>query len=341
MSDTIYSLFEPIKFNIDQKEDIFCHLQDLGYVVIQNMIDSDLIQSLFKEDLREINRELPEDITLWNLRPGIDYPSPNMPGLVGEWGLSHGRAAWTVRCNKNIQDVFSYLLNTENLVCSTAAIGFSTDAEPESTLSWLHVDQNPHIYTPLGTDTQSLQGIVYAEDTYDISGATTVIVSASHKSWLSHNFKSSNHFEIVNQEIYTPTAHRLKLKAGDLLIYNSKTVHQGWHGPHRLCFMVSYGRKIDRTEIVRKNKILMYLSGYRSTHWSQLSQHHGYKLYNNTDKEFNILQPEIQIGNIPIMQQNYMTSIAANMYRAAFPVPPNMYTTLLDYLIPIDRLSLL
>ena len=85
----------------------------------------------------------------------------------------------------------------------------------------------------------------------------------------------------------------------------------------------------------------MYLSGYRSTHWSQLSQHHGYKLYNNTDKEFNILQPQINIGNIPIIQQDYMTSIAANMYCAAFPVPSNMYITLLDYLIPIDRLSLL
>ena len=191
----MFSPLEPVKFDAGQTDEIALHMQEYGYVVIRDMIDQGQLQSLFKQDLREVNRNLPENFSLWSLRAGVDYPNPRMPGLTGEWGLSQGRAAWAVRCNKGIQQVFSNLLYTENLVCSSDAIGFSTDTEKISRQSWLHVDQNPNIPTPLGAGVRSLQGIVYAEDTQDPDGASTVLAPLSHRLWKLHDFKSRNHFK--------------------------------------------------------------------------------------------------------------------------------------------------
>ena len=147
------------------------------------------------------------------------------------------------------------------------AVGYSSDYEKQTGQKWLHVDQNPYIS---GGQISSFQGIFYAEDSYG-DRAGTVVVPGSHLDKLKHNYKSRGHFQIVDQNAYWRDAVKLEIPAGCLLVYTSWLVHQGWHGPHRLCFMVSYGRKIDRSEDARRAKVMMYLGGHRSTHWSQFA----------------------------------------------------------------------
>jgi ectoine hydroxylase-related dioxygenase (phytanoyl-CoA dioxygenase family) len=230
------------------------HYQDLtsirnafhndGYVVVSDLpISSDEIKLKFIQDLKKII-PVPVDITLgnmWSLKESRDYPGSRMQGLLGEYGLSQGDAAWSVRTNPGIQSVFQSLLGESNLVCSTDAIGFSTDHEVATNAKWLHTDQNRLIP---GCDILSIQSIFYAEDVpEDPEGvyACTVVVPGSHLEEITDPSYRS-HFCMVDREsAYYNRAVRLRMKQGQLLLFNSYLVHQGWHGSHRLCFMYPMG----------------------------------------------------------------------------------------------------
>eukprot|EP00041_Stephanoeca_diplocostata_P041860 m.9228 g.9228 ORF g.9228 m.9228 type:complete len:457 (+) comp6859_c0_seq1:319-1689(+) len=279
-----YPPLHPEHFSSDDSAGIAEHMEEYGFVVVKDVIDPSRVKKLFLNDMEEVNPDLHKktkgskvESILWSMEESIDYPRPNMPGLGGEWGLCHGRAAWATRTAPKVKGVFQDLLHSRDIVCSMDCISFTSDKEfLESPRGWLHVDQIRGID---GSDLQSLQGIVYCEDTSeDPKCATTAVVPGSHHEWASHKFTSATHFQILrNQHRYFPRARRLMIKAGSMLVFNSRLAHQGWCGRHRLAFMVSYGLKADRAESVRERKIRMYLSGARSSHWSQLGLLHGYK----------------------------------------------------------------
>lgn len=89
-----------------------------------------MFKPCFLQDLYQIKYGHEKDI--WSLIPDVDYPSPDISGLLGEYGLSHGNAAWCIRTNKEIVQVFSSLQGVESndLVCSFDAVGYSPDDIP-------------------------------------------------------------------------------------------------------------------------------------------------------------------------------------------------------------------
>ena len=286
----------PTKFTAQDTAGIAAQLADQGYVVIRGIYDPTEVaelQAMCLDELSYIADAETPYTDLWSLRPDTHYPEPKMRGLMGEFGLSQGPMAWRVRCNRVIRQIFGNILGVtdpqRDLVCSMDAVAFSPDCIPVGNVNWLHVDQNPKVEAP---QIGSYQGIMYLSDTVP-GGVTTALVPGSHKEWLRHDFTSPNHFQIVSED-YGPRAVRLVMAAGDLLIFASKTVHQGYWGPHRLAVMVSYGRKEDRTEDVRKDKIMMYLGGFRSTHWSMAAQVHGYKFFSTAGREFQPLRPTLR-----------------------------------------------
>jgi hypothetical protein len=209
--------------------------------------------------------------------------------------MAQGDSAWMVRTNTGIQDVFRNLLGTDELVCSMDAIGFSTDYEVPTYRKWLHTDQ--HTELP-GGEWTSIQSIFYAEDVPEDSEgiyACTVVVPGSHRynndfpGGQSHFCPVSKHSEYYEQAV------RLRIKAGQLLVFSSNLVHQGWQGKHRLCYMVSYGKKSDRSEEERGRKVLMYLCGHRSNHWSQYGQLHGLKCL-NSNLNWPVIKPTLRAG---------------------------------------------
>ena len=328
----------PTVYHYQDSSSLYSAFQRDGYVVVSDLpISSDDITFKFIQDLKQII-PVPVDITpenMWSLQEVRDYPGSRMQGLVGEYGLSQGDAAWAVRTNAGIQEVFQCLLNTDkdNLVCSTDAIGFSTDNELTSNAKWLHTDQNRLI---LGNDILSIQSIFYAEDTpEDPDGlyACTVVVPGSH---LDDNTLSihTSHFCMVDRKSnYYNRAVRLRMKKGQLVLFNSYLVHQGWHGRHRLCFMVSYGLKSNRTELVKQRKVLMYLCGHKSTHWSHLGQLHGHKYLQEEASDWLALVPRL-INNPPADLIDYFK-------RDLYEIGTDWYTDDLDTYIPTERLNLL
>jgi hypothetical protein len=321
----------PQVFDANQSIQIQTSLDDIGYAVIKiHTINTKEIKHLFRSDMEQIyGQSFEPDINIWNM----PYPPSKMPGLIGEYGLSQGNAAWKVRTDPTIQDIFKQLLQTDDIVCSMDAIGYSDDSIRSSKCSkWLHVDQNPHVY---GGKFNSIQGIYYAEDTVNKNDirATTVVVPRSHHDIKEHAYKSSSHFHIVDQDKYWPDAVRLNISAGCMLIYTSKLVHQGWHGSHRLCFMVSYGKKCDRTEHARRTKVMMYLGGHRTNHYSQFAVYHGQKWEHGSD--WNMLRPTLRSNMNPDDRD------VAESFIDDYETNATDYEDRFDSFIPNDRLMLL
>lgn len=318
----------PVIYNLDQIDAIKEVFQEQGYAVVQiPSIDLQHLHDLFSEDMSQILGEDVDMEQLWSKSCSI--PESGHPGLMGEYGLSQGNAAWYVRTNKDIIALYKQLLQCQSVVCSSDAVGFSqNDAYLHAEhVRWLHVDQNPN--AKVGSNLLSIQGIFYVEDsTPERSG--TVVVPRSHKQWLSHNYISPSHFHVVDQDRFSKDAVKLDIPAGCLLLFNSKLVHQGRYGPRRLCFMVSYGNKQDRSEQVRQRKIVMYLGGHRSNHWSQYGIYHGWKWRHG--EPWNMLVPKLRDD---ATLDDHLDMVEDEVTDA------ECYEPLMDQCVPVDRLELL
>jgi hypothetical protein len=318
----------PTIYELEQLQDIKQAMDDRGYAVVKiHTIDNDHLKRLFVRDMQQISPqyEAKTETAIWT---SIDFPKAKMVGLMGEYGLSHGDAAWHVRTDTTIQVLYRELLGINDLVCSMDAVGFSNDVSPTTYQKWLHVDQNPYIP---GGNINSIQGIYYAEDSHS-SRAGTVVVPSSHLDWKQHDYLVPRHFHVVDQDKYWSKAVKLDIPAGCLLVYTSKLVHQGWHAQHRMCFMVAYGDKKNRDEIARQTKLMMYLGGHRSNHWSHVAQYHGEKWEHGS--EWNMLKP--QLINVSEDERQEVESFCED-YRTDH----REYNTKYDTFIPIDRLQLI
>lgn len=325
-----YSMI-PTIYNLDATDDIKHSLHEQGYAVVN--IPSIDLQHLYKLFANDMSQIIGEDVTmkqLWNKNCNI--PEGGQPGLMGEYGLCQGDAAWYVRTNKDIIALYKHLLKCKQVVCSMDAIGFSQDEAylHAEHVRWLHIDQNPH--AKIGSNILSIQGIFYAEDgAPDCAG--TIVVPGSHKAWLNHDYNgtgSKSHFHMVDQDHFWSDAVKLDIPAGCLLLFSSKLVHQGRYGPRRLCFMTSYGNKQDRSEQARQRKVVMYLGGHRSNHWSQYGVYHGWKWRHG--EPWNMLTPRLRKGTELDDHQDMIDDEVTD---------PECYEDTMDSYIPIERLELL
>ena len=329
----IFKTFKPDVYNSSDKSGILDALNKDGYAVISiKSINLEFLKDLYAQDLSKV---MDKDLSFPDLwRPCVETPQPNHYGLGGEYGVSQGNAAWHVRTNKDIINVFSNILGSNDIVCSMDAVGFSQDTETPDNLKdsvWLHVDQNPNV-SP-GCNFNSFQSIFYAESSFG-ERSSTVVVPGSHKDWNTHVYTNKrSHFQVISNPEYIAQAVKLDIDAGCLLVFSSKLVHQGYYGPHRLCFMISYGLKSDRTEEHRKRKVMLYLSGHRSNHWSQFGHYHGWK---NRNLSLNVLQPELVRG---LSLSNLTEEIESlkDVPLADF----NWYEEWYDDHVPAERLKLL
>ena len=306
-------MYSPPSFPVteDGLKDAREHLNVEGYVLLSGIFGPDLetLKYLFIKDLQQINPKLnitPDE--LFTQKMDCDYPGGRLFGLLGEYGLCHGEAAWEVRTHSKVLDSYAAILDIpkERLICSFDSIGYSTSDCETTEMRWLHTDQPAEDKETCNL--KSFQGIYYATETNEYT-ATTAVIPGTH-----HVVRSQTS---IDQERDWDKTVRLKIPADTLLIFNSKLIHQGWHGPNRLCFMICYSDKLARTEQSRQMKIYMYIHGLRSTHWSQFPRIHGPKHVQRLEnKEFHDLVPRLT------------------------GIPSKGYYSDIDELIPSERLAL-
>merc|ERR1712176_1073346 len=76
------------------------------------------------------------------------------------------------------------------------------------------------------------------------------------------------------QEQWDANARRVPVPAGALLLWSSRTLHQGWVGGPRLAQPVCWEPIVRRSEFALERKLRLAALGLPSTHWASLGIPH-------------------------------------------------------------------
>lgn len=246
-----------ISYNIQQ-------LKEDGYTIIHNVYNNDEINEYWKEfNLWHTN--VPELEELHNL---IDFN-----GIFKHHQVGHQRFAWLARTNPKILNIFKQLWNTDDLVCSFDGCCYYSPDYVGEPYYWTHTDQSSR-----KKGVQCYQSFLSLTNNNE---RTLLLYKGSHllhedyfvtmeidepRDW---NILDQNYVnELVEDKIY------LNVKAGDLVIWDSRTFHQNTCGNSSCCeerlvqYLCYLPKDDEKNDIKQRNQRRKYFEKLRTTsHW--------------------------------------------------------------------------
>jgi len=287
------------------------HLQDVfrreGCALVTGVLTSEecaRLEELWKEDLLSLideEQDLPAGIVevlgrvqkegcgAW---PAAWSALLGKKGCASQRGLPHGAFAWAARLHPNVRRVFAELFG---VVAEELAVGldvpfwkasdtiFRQDTNPQ----WLHVDQNH----ATGLTHMCAQGVLYVWPSTDDNASTTALWPRSHTdtytrlmrdplaSSRSNSVRLSQLHNLYEREDLAAQAvagtRRVPCPAGSVLLWDSRTVHQGWEAGSRLAQPVCWEPRMRRDEQTLLRKLFMCVTGTPSSHSSSEGRVHG------------------------------------------------------------------
>ena len=197
--------------------------------------------------------------------------------------------------------MFEIVYDTPDLVCGMDAIFFNpkdVGSETSEDRYWSHADVNNHIR---GGDHNCVQGILYTWSAEDPKASTTVIWPGSHRETYNALMEDSSarngkshfvtHLKIQDEETRDSILReghsklkRVPVPAGALLLWDSRTSHQGWSAGRRLAQPVCYQPTYLRAKDAYLKKLWITAAGLLSNHWATIGKVH-------TSQEMLIVNP--------------------------------------------------
>lgn len=235
------------------------------------------------------------------------WPEQSM-SLLGEMGrcqlrgLPHGRFAWACRLHAGVRRCYEALHGTQDLVSSCDNTFFAPAAQREerTNRSWPHVDQNVHDRRVFDEHGQGIgewgvfQGLLYIWSAEASHASATALLPGSHleaydelmaDAGMAKRGRKGSHFSALGaledsvlaaalSERWLAGAGRVPVPSGALLLWSSRTLHQGWSGGPRLAQPVCW-EPIDRRDAAAlERKMRLAALGLPSTHWASLGAPH-------------------------------------------------------------------
>lgn len=264
-------------------------LDKYGVAIIPNVLNEEQCENMvldtwsFFEDITS-NWEIPlnryEKSTWKNIYEL--YPSHSM--LIQHWGIGHSKAAWDVRQNINVINVFAKLwnVNSEDLLVSFDGMSFGLPPEVTNRgwhrKTWYHSDQS---FTR--NDFECVQGWVTGIDVEN-DDATLGFLEGSHKlhEQCAKKFQISDKndwFKLTDDmtDFYIQNGCKercIKCPRGSLVLWDSRTIHCGVEAHKgrdiqklRCVAYVCYMPRSMATECQIKKKIKAYEEQRMTTHW--------------------------------------------------------------------------
>jgi len=209
------------------------------------------------------------------------------PGVAAHRGMAHGAFAWAARLHPAVRHVFSALheVPADEMCVGLDCVFYMPGGTPavDSDREWLHVDQNHHT----GMTSECGQGVLYVWPSDDEASSTTVIWPRSHREVYDELMtdeqaivkgrKASGHLvrladlhdEGRRERLLAAARHgarRMPCPAGSLLLWDSRTVHQGWASGARLAQPVCWEPRSRRDAGALNRKLYMCAAGVPSSH---------------------------------------------------------------------------
>jgi len=223
----------------------------------------------------------------------LEWPRSSIPGIIQKGfmslkGIPQGQFAWKLRLNEKCKKIYQHLHNEEHVTVSFDLPFFSPYGAPiKSPELWPHADQNLRYEQGCKN---SYQGILYV---WDSTGENTSNTTVWSKTWnkeyhtLLNNIPTSDNHgvnisaitdEKIKKEMmdgWKLHSRRVPVIPGSLLIFNSRTIHQGYSHGTRLAQTLAWEPKMCRSNKSKFQKIDAIYKGYGTTHWASLGIHHG------------------------------------------------------------------
>eukprot|EP00930_Biecheleria_cincta_P041942 TRINITY_DN28841_c0_g1_i1.p1 TRINITY_DN28841_c0_g1~~TRINITY_DN28841_c0_g1_i1.p1 ORF type:complete len:514 (-),score=95.07 TRINITY_DN28841_c0_g1_i1:121-1662(-) len=215
-------------------------------------------------------------------------------GCASQRGLPHGRFAWAARLHPEVRRVFEKLFDEEQLCVGLDVVFWAAadaDGPAAEDKQWLHVDQN----FCSGLTHLCAQGILYVWPSCDEHASTTALWPRSHLSIYQQLMQDQHAFEkgkkrsqsvrINDLQNYSmredlvaqgvASTRRVPCPRGSLLLWDSRTIHQGWAGGPRLAQPVCWEPKHRRDAAARLRKVYCCATGVPTSHSSSEGRVHG------------------------------------------------------------------
>lgn len=207
-----------------------------GYAIIPNILN----KSEIDEYILEFNKWRQQIQNIDELHNTIHYH-----GIFKYFEVGHQRFAWLLRTNQKIQNIFKYLWDTDELVVSFDGCCYYPSNYQGKEQYWIHSDQSG-----LKKGLQCIQSFMSLTSNVE---RTFVLYKGSHKLhehycelYKKDNPSDWNPIEQTYVETIQNKKKILRVDAGSLVIWDSRTFHQNTCGPEHckeerlvqyLCFL--------------------------------------------------------------------------------------------------------
>lgn len=269
--------------------------------LMEQLWHEDLLQVVDSESLRAGGRSPVGDRLQLVQQSGLAaWPSDwsscwGRKGVASEHGLPHGRFAWSARLHPEVRRVFASIFEVpvDDLAVGVDCVFWAAADTPAAAANdeWLHCDQN-HL---TGLTWPCVQGVLYIWPSDNERASTTVIWPGSHAGEYAKLLADPSALKKSGQggqSLRLGSLHDLELKAdlvargvagarrvpcprGSLLLWDSRTIHQGWAGGPRLAQPVCWEPRSRRGLEARRRKLWMCAAGLPSSHSSTEARIHG------------------------------------------------------------------
>lgn len=235
-------------------------LEEKGYCIIDNILSKDEIElSLdYFHDWFNSYSQIKES---YNINPH---------GILKFFEVGHQRHAWFIRTRPAVQDVFKQLWKTDELVVSYDGTCYIPKDIHKKNNIWTHTDQAPN-----KKGLVCYQGFVSLTENKD---RTFVVYEGSHKL---HEIYCDEKKLIDNKnwllidheylEKIKETKRILHVKAGSMVIWDSRTFHQNQYGTtqeERIVQYISFLPKKYRNKKMEEKRYKYFLERRTTSHWA-------------------------------------------------------------------------
>lgn len=238
-------------------------LAENGYCVIENVLTAEEVANSI-EYFREWFSSHPQIAELHN------KISPH--GIIKYHEVGQQKHAWYIRTRPNVQNVFKNIWKTDEVVVSfDGGCYIPADCKKKDNV-WTHTDQAP---TKKGL--KCIQGFVALTDNTE---RTLVVYEGSHKLHeeyaKEYNLTSTKDWLLIEQNYLDKISDKkrvLNVKAGSLVLWDSRTFHQNQYGAkdnneERIVQYVSYLPRCNLTKKMLEKRQKYFADKRTTSHWA-------------------------------------------------------------------------